>query len=185
MGRLSLQRQCHPRRLRRQRGGDRRRRDASLLEPPHGGERGGAAGSCHSRVDGELLAGRRLRRRRGDVIDPGLVGHLEDKPNNVVSTKRNTFPWTNGHHIAGDLRTGMQRLKDATPTGGLPGSGKLAAELDRLDLFDECDSFTRWSSTVPPGLPAAGGVERAVAQFLDLATHPLLDSGTGDQALAI
>lgn len=31
----------------------------------------------------------------------------------------------------------MQRLKDATPTGVLLGSGKLATELDRLDLIDE------------------------------------------------
>ena len=31
----------------------------------------------------------------------------------------------------------MQRLKDATPAGVLLGSGKLAAELDRLDLIDE------------------------------------------------
>lgn len=35
------------------------------------------------------------------------------------------------------LRTGVQRLKDATPAGVLLGSGKLAAELDRLDLIDE------------------------------------------------
>ena len=31
----------------------------------------------------------------------------------------------------------MQRLKDATPAGVLLGSGKLATELDRLDLIDE------------------------------------------------
>jgi riboflavin biosynthesis pyrimidine reductase len=47
------------------------------------------------------------------------------------------FPWTNSHHIAGDLRTGVQKLKDATPAGVLLGSGKLATELDRLDLIDE------------------------------------------------
>ena len=31
----------------------------------------------------------------------------------------------------------MQKLKDATPAGVLLGSGKLATELDRLDLIDE------------------------------------------------
>ncbi len=37
----------------------------------------------------------------------------------------------------GDRRTGVQKLKDATPGGVLLGSGKLATELDRLDLIDE------------------------------------------------
>jgi len=32
------------------------------------------------------------------------------------------------------LRPGVQKLKDATPAGVLLGSGKLATELDRLDL---------------------------------------------------
>ena len=40
-------------------------------------------------------------------------------------------------HLAGDLRTGVQMLKDATPAGVLLGSGRLATELDRLDLIDE------------------------------------------------
>lgn len=62
---------------------------------------------------------------------------LEAKPKYVVSSTRNDFPWTNSHHIAGDLRTGVQALKDATPEGVLLGSGKLANELDRLDLVDE------------------------------------------------
>ena len=31
----------------------------------------------------------------------------------------------------------MQELKDATPAGVLLGSGKLATELDRLELIDE------------------------------------------------
>src|SRR3546814_12789267 len=59
------------------------------------------------------------------------------KPKDVVSSTRKDFPWTNSHHIAGDLRTGVQKLKDATPAGVLLGSGKLATELDRLDLIDE------------------------------------------------
>src|SRR5690554_383406 len=59
------------------------------------------------------------------------------KPKYVASTTRTDFWWTNSHHIAGDLRSGVQKLKDATPAGVFVGSGKLAAELDRLDLIDE------------------------------------------------
>ena len=62
---------------------------------------------------------------------------LEAKPKYVVSSTRTDFPWTNSHHITGDLRAGVQKLKDATPAGVLVGSGTLAAELDRLDLIDE------------------------------------------------
>src|SRR5690349_1078498 len=62
---------------------------------------------------------------------------LEAKPKYVVSSTRTDFPWTHSHHIAGDLRAGIQKLKDATPNGVLLGSCKLAAELDRLDLIDE------------------------------------------------
>lgn len=62
---------------------------------------------------------------------------LEAKPKYVVSSTRTSFPWTNSHHLAGDLRTGVQKLKDATPNGVLLGSSKLATDLDRLDLIDE------------------------------------------------
>ena len=62
---------------------------------------------------------------------------LDAKPKYVVSSTRTDFPWTNSHRIAGDLRTGVQKLKDATPDGVLLGSGRLATELDRLDLIDE------------------------------------------------
>lgn len=62
---------------------------------------------------------------------------LERKPKYVVSSTRKDFPWTNSHRIAGDLRTEVQKLKEATPDGVLLGSGKLATELDRLDLIDE------------------------------------------------
>src|SRR6201999_1250119 len=55
----------------------------------------------------------------------------------VVSSTRTAFPWTNSHHIDGELRAGVQKLKDATPAGVLLGSGKLATELDRLDLIGE------------------------------------------------
>lgn len=62
---------------------------------------------------------------------------LEAKPKYVVSSTRKDFHWTNSHHIAGDLRAGVQKLKDVTPDGVLLGSSKLATELDRLDLIDE------------------------------------------------
>ena len=62
---------------------------------------------------------------------------LEAKPKYVMSSTRTDFPWTNSHHIGGDLRSGIQKLKDATPNGVLLGSCKLAAELERLDLIDE------------------------------------------------
>ncbi|MGK5681549.1 dihydrofolate reductase family protein [Actinoplanes sp. URMC 104] len=78
---------------------------------------------------------------RGDVQAPAALREcavkLEAKPKYVVSSTRTQFPWTNSHHIAGDLREGVQQLKDATPDGVLLGSGLLATELDRLDLIDE------------------------------------------------
>ena len=78
---------------------------------------------------------------RGDVAAPPAVRawavELEAKPKYVVSASRKDFPWTNSHHLEGDLRTGVQHLKDATPAGVLLGSGQLAAALDRLELIDE------------------------------------------------
>ncbi len=78
---------------------------------------------------------------RGDEEAPSAMREwatkLEAKPKHVVSSARTDFPWTNSHHVAGDLRTSVQELKDATPASVLLGSGKLAAELDRLDLIDE------------------------------------------------
>jgi dihydrofolate reductase len=79
---------------------------------------------------------------RGDVEAPPAMREwarkLETKPKYVVSTTRKDYPWTNSHHIAGNLLTDIQKLKDATPNGVLLGSGKLATELDRLGLIDEC-----------------------------------------------
>jgi dihydrofolate reductase len=78
---------------------------------------------------------------RGDLEAPPAMREwavkLEAKPKYVVSSTRKDFPWNNSHHIAEDLRTGVQTLKDATPAGVLLGSGKLATELDRLGLIDE------------------------------------------------
>jgi len=78
---------------------------------------------------------------RGDAEAPPAMREwaikLEAKPKYVVSSTRKDLPWTNSHSIVGDLCTGVQKLKDATADGVLLGSGKLAAELDRLDLIDE------------------------------------------------
>jgi dihydrofolate reductase len=78
---------------------------------------------------------------RGDVDAPPAIREwavkLEAKPKYVASSTRTDFPWTNSHLIAGDLRTGVQALKDATPAGVVLGSGQLATELDRLALIDE------------------------------------------------
>ena len=78
---------------------------------------------------------------RGETEAPPAVREwavkLEAKPKYVVSSTRTSFPWTNSHHLAGDLRTDVQALKAATPDGVLVGSGRLATELDRLDLIDE------------------------------------------------
>jgi dihydrofolate reductase len=78
---------------------------------------------------------------RGDEAAPPALREwavkLDAKPKYVVSSTRTNFPWNNSHHITGDLAAGVQTLKDATPAGVLLGSGKLATELDRLDLIDE------------------------------------------------
>ena len=93
------------------------------------------------RVTYELMEGYWPAVARGDVAAPPTIREwavkLEAKPKYVASSTRTDFPWTNSRLIAGDLRTGVQALKDATPAGVLLGSGKLAAELDRLDLIDE------------------------------------------------
>ncbi|MCW5653571.1 dihydrofolate reductase family protein [Hydrogenophaga sp.] len=93
------------------------------------------------RVTYEMMEGHWPAVARGDVQAPPALREwavkLDVKPKYVVSSTRKHFPWTHSHPITGDLRTAIQKLKDATPDGVLLGSGKLAAELDRLDLIDE------------------------------------------------
>ena len=78
---------------------------------------------------------------RGDVkASPAIrdwAVNLESKPKYVVSSTRKDYRWNNTRHVVGDLSSEIQKLKDATPAGVLLGSGKLATELDRLDLIDE------------------------------------------------
>lgn len=77
----------------------------------------------------------------GDVQAPPALRDwaikLEAKPKYVVSSSRRDFPWHNSHLLTGDLAQSVQTLKDATPTGVLLGSGRLAVELDRLGLIDD------------------------------------------------
>jgi len=115
------------------------------------------------RVTYEMMEGYWPKVACGEVEAPPAMREwavkLEAKPKYVVSSTRSDFPWTNSHHIAGELRSGIQELKDSapdgillgsgklasgiqelkdsTPDGILLGSGKLATELDRLDLIDE------------------------------------------------
>lgn len=89
----------------------------------------------------ELMEGSWPAIARGDVEAPASLRDwavkLEAKPKYVVSSTRDDFPWSNSHHLTGDLREAVQRLKEETPDGVLLGSGALANELDRLDLIDE------------------------------------------------
>jgi len=93
------------------------------------------------RVTYEMMEGYWPAVARGEVETAPAIREwavkLEAKPKYVASSTRTDFPWTNSQHITGDLRTGVQRLKDATPAGVLLGSGALATALDRLDLIDD------------------------------------------------
>ena len=93
------------------------------------------------RITFEMMEGHWPAVARGDQAAPPAIREwaveLETKPKYVVSSTRRDFSWTNTHHVAGDLREGVQKLKDETPAEVLLGSGKLATGLDRLDLIDE------------------------------------------------
>ena len=113
---------------------------------------------------------------RGDIEAPPATRDwatkLEAKPKYVVSSTRQDFPWTNSHLLTGDLRTSVQKLKDATPAGVLLGSGKLATELDRLDLIDEYKFLLHpriaghGPTLYQSGLPATRRLELVSAQPL-------------------
>ncbi|MEZ4399238.1 MAG: dihydrofolate reductase family protein [Kofleriaceae bacterium] len=105
---------------------------------------------------------------------------LEAKPKYVVSSTRTAFPWRNSHHLAGDLRAGVQQLKDATPAGVLLGSGQLANALDRLELIDEYRVLVHprlvghGPTLYQRGLPSTRRLELVSATPLDsgvIATH--------------
>lgn len=93
------------------------------------------------RVTYEMMEGYWPAVARGEVAAPPAIREwavkLEVKPKYVVSSTRTDFSWTHTHHITGDLRAEVQKLKDATPGGVLLGSGSLATALDQLDLIDD------------------------------------------------
>ena len=101
----------------------------------------GAGAMLWGRVTYEMMEDYWPAVARGEVEAPPAIHAwavaLEDKPKYVVSSTRTDFRWTNSHHLEGDLVSAVQELKDSTPAGVLLGSGRLATELDRLDLIDE------------------------------------------------
>ncbi|OJU39664.1 MAG: deaminase [Microbacterium sp. 69-10] len=101
----------------------------------------GAGAMLWGRVTYEMMESYWPAVARGEEEAPPAMREwavkLDAKPKHVVSSTRTDFPWSNSHHLSGDLRDGVQRLKDQTPAGVLLGSGSLATELDRLDLIDE------------------------------------------------
>ena len=101
----------------------------------------GAGAMLWGRVTYEMMESYWPAVARGEEEAPPAMREwavkLDAKPKHVVSSTRTDFPWSNSHHLSGDLREGVQRLKDETPAGVLLGSGSLATELDRLALIDE------------------------------------------------
>ena len=93
------------------------------------------------RVTYEMMEGYWPAVARGDVDAPAALRdwatRLEAKPKYVVSSTRTHYPWSNSHHVVGDLKTAIEQLKHDTPRGVLLGSAALAAELDALDVIDE------------------------------------------------
>ncbi|MFI5728528.1 dihydrofolate reductase family protein [Kribbella sp. NPDC051587] len=106
---------------------------------------------------------------RGDVEAPPAIREwavkLDAKPKYVVSSTRTDFPWTNSHHLTGDLPETIETLKDATPAGILLGSGKLATALDRLNLIDDYKLLIHpriaghGPTLYAPGLPTTRNLE--------------------------
>src|SRR3954468_11634356 len=75
------------------------------------------------RVTYEMMEGYWPAVARGDQAAAASLQEwavkLEAKPKYVVSSTRTDFPWAHSRLIAGDLREGVQRLKDETPAGVL------------------------------------------------------------------
>ncbi|WP_161896751.1 dihydrofolate reductase family protein [Gordonia spumicola] len=101
----------------------------------------GCGAMLWGRVTYEMMESHWPAVARGDVDAPASMRDwavaLEAKAKYVASTTRTDYPWTGSHHLAGDLATAVRELKDRTADGVLVGSGRLASELDRLDLIDE------------------------------------------------
>lgn len=62
---------------------------------------------------------------------------LDAKPKYVVSLARADYSWSNTHHLTGDLRQEVEKLKEANEADVLVASCMLAAGFDRFELIDE------------------------------------------------
>ncbi len=99
-----------------------------------------AGGMLFGRTTYELMEEawpRVARDPKADRTSREWARKLEAKPKYVVSTTRRDFPWSNTHHVEGDLARAVRALKRATPRGLLVGSPQLSAALQRLGLVDE------------------------------------------------
>lgn len=74
---------------------------------------------------------------KSKAADRDWAKKLDAKPKYVVSTTRRDFPWSNTHHVEGNLTRAVKALKKATPRGVLVGSPRLSSALQRLGLIDE------------------------------------------------
>ncbi len=99
-----------------------------------------AGGMLFGRTTYELMEEawpRVARDPKADRTSREWARKLEAKPKYVVSRTRRDFPWSNTHHVEGDLARAVRALKRATPRGLLVGSPQLSAALQRLGLVDE------------------------------------------------
>jgi dihydrofolate reductase len=100
----------------------------------------GAGAMLFGRVTYEMMEDawpRVARDPKANKANRAWAKKLEAKPKYVVSKTRRDFPWSNTHHLEGNLTRAVKALKKATPRGVLVGSPKLSAALQRLGLVDE------------------------------------------------
>ena len=111
----------------------RQRRDAPLLDASDGRGGSDALRAPDLRADRGRLAPSGAR-PEGDTVEPGPAKKLEAKPKYVVSTTRRDFPWSNTHHVEGDLARVVKALKKATPRDH-PKSWPLLRISSRIMVF--------------------------------------------------
>ena len=114
-GAFDLRTQRDPGRLLRSPRNGRRRRDAPRLDARDGRGGSDALRAPDIRADGGRLAPARDPKAARSSRD--WAKKLDAKPKYVVSTTRRDFPWSNTHHVQGDLTRAVKVLKKATPGG--------------------------------------------------------------------
>jgi hypothetical protein len=90
------------------------------------------AARCWGRVTYEMMETAAAGRPRQEAPPAIREWAVAGRCRSTSCRRREQLPWTNSHHIAGDLRAGVQAR--TRPRRRAPGSGKLATGLDRLDL---------------------------------------------------